>query len=60
MKTRWYNRRAEQDDRRQGDRRELVKVERLEKLVKQCTVAEGKLLAYVDRIFRANGINPDG
>jgi len=60
MKTRWYNRRAEQDDRRQGDRRELVKVERLEKLVKQCTVAEGKLLDYVNRIFRANGINPDG
>ncbi len=59
MKTRWYDRRVKHDDRRQDDRREKAKIASMEKLVEQCTVAEGKLLAYVDRILRENGINLD-
>ena len=58
MKTRWYDRRAVQDDRRRSDRREPGEIDRMEKLVEQCTLAEQKLLAHVDSIFRENGF-PD-
>lgn len=57
MKTRWYDRRAMQEDRRQADRREKVKIASMEELVEKCTQAETKLLDYVNSIFQANGFN---
>lgn len=57
MKTRWYDRRAKEEDRRRADRREPGEIANMEELVEKCTQAEKKLLDYVNSIFKANGFN---